>query len=646
MQFSKFPAFITPDGRKVPLHTGWKLEATTEQKQLDAWEAHYRPGLGDRFLFGIPCGEVNGIYALDIDIKGNGWQTIQEHQLQIPDTPHQKTRSGGSHIIFKYPKGSGLGNPVKFLPGLDARGEGGWIADYGLTVDRPIADIPEWLLQAVVKRHAAVAPTPGDSPYLISQSVAARMISEMLQLVRTAPEGEGNNVLNAQAFEMGRVLTTRAISREEAELLLYNAAIERGRGDYEARATIKSGLDSGSVVPLTCPFGVPQPMQGLIPAPPGPASRWTPRQLTVFDLLNTSKLKRPQLYADWSTRDISIVNADGGTGKTTMLLQEAVCMAIGERFMGLECREPGGKTLFITGEDTAEKLAAILGQIMKQMGMFKDPNDTRVQKVLDCVLIKNEYDMCFVTKTQQGFYVLDPLALAKVREACEDIRPMKVVIDPFASFSGPESAANDTAQASIKFARSIVREFDCCFEFVNHLAKEASRIKDMTQFGGRGASAIPSHSRVSKSMRRLGDEELKDYLDFDLEPEQTAVLVMVNKFTDGSPLYMKPFVMIREGYMFSRYEINKAADVATVDHITEVFNWVKKMRADKKYPSKPVIYSQFMGKAGFSKQKITDTINHLQFFGHEGVRFCIQDHPNATDKTKVIVLINEDGVEV
>jgi len=46
--------------------------------------------------------------------------------------------------------------------------------------------------------------------------------------------------------------------------------------------------------------------------------------------------------------------------------------------------------LFITGEDTVAKLGAMLGAILKQMGLMDGTpeNEIKVRKVMDNVLIK------------------------------------------------------------------------------------------------------------------------------------------------------------------------------------------------------------------------------------------------------------------
>lgn len=87
------------------------------------------------------------------------------------------------------------------------------------------------------------------------------------------------------------------------------------------------------------------------------------------------------MFQDWSTEDICITTADGGTGKTTMKLYEAVCLALGERFLGFDCKQTG-KTLFITGEDTQQKLGAMLGAIMQQMGLFNGTPENEVKSKL------------------------------------------------------------------------------------------------------------------------------------------------------------------------------------------------------------------------------------------------------------------------
>ena len=118
-------------------------------------------------------------------------------------------------------------------------------------------------------------------------------------------------------------------------------------------------------------------------------------------------LRKPQLFRNWSTQDFAITTADGGTGKTTLKLYEAVCLALGDRFLGFDCVNPG-RTLFITGEDTDKKLAAMLGAILEQLGLFEDApgNAEKVQTILNSIVIKKDSDLCLVAKDRATNFLI------------------------------------------------------------------------------------------------------------------------------------------------------------------------------------------------------------------------------------------------
>jgi putative DNA primase/helicase len=100
---------------------------------------------------GVVTGVVSGIIALDVD---PGADLSGKH---IPITPRVKT-GRGEHFIFKHP-GFDVPNAVKIAPGLDVRGDGGYIVappsthpngkQYEWIVspeEVEPADPPEWLL--------------------------------------------------------------------------------------------------------------------------------------------------------------------------------------------------------------------------------------------------------------------------------------------------------------------------------------------------------------------------------------------------------------------------------------------------------------------------------------------------------------------
>lgn len=79
---------------------------------------------------GMPTGAVNGGFVLDIDPRHGGNETfaqlISEHG-PLPPTWQAKTQSGGTHYFFKWDDNRPVGNRANVLPGLDIRGDGGYV---------------------------------------------------------------------------------------------------------------------------------------------------------------------------------------------------------------------------------------------------------------------------------------------------------------------------------------------------------------------------------------------------------------------------------------------------------------------------------------------------------------------------------------
>lgn len=638
--FKVFPATLTSDGRKMPLIENWQALATTDMKQIDKWRQQFGSNLK---IFGVPCGKENGLLTLDVDVKKfNGFETLKAHNLTLPNTMYQKTPSGGAHYIFHYPKDNrDYRNRVNFLPGLDIRSEGGWIAWYGAN-SFPITDAPSWLMDASVGnegpqylRGESIVSTP---------SIAAPQLEAILDSVRNAADGERNHTLNTAAFKVGQLIASGGVARDYAESVLYHEAVKIGLHPKEIQATLNSGLKGGVAKPIVSPFGVPDAtgLPQLIEVKP-----WKPEAFTVHDLFNTTHLKKPQLFKDWSTQDIHITTADGGTGKTTLKLYEAICLAIGERFLGFDCMGEG-KTLFITGEDSAKKLGAMIGAIAKQMGILND--SVRLNKVLSNILVKKDTDLCLITKDKQGFLHPNLTAMDAIIQTIHDFKPNMIVFDPISSFWGSEAALNDMAKAVSKFMMRLLEESNACIEMINHMGKQSSSTKDMTQFAGRGGTGLPSHARVSRVLRVVGEDEYLELTGEELPDNQSAMMCNVAKFTDGSPLINKPFLIIREGYLFTRKSLDAPKVREERNNMSDnerVFKFISQCRAEGKYPTKSVVVAHFATiKDKLSKARTEHALTGLIFQGYENKRILQVQGPDATTKEKVLVIADLDGNEL
>jgi len=648
MDFKVFPATLIQDGdkvNKVPLIKGWQQAATNNPEQIKLWENIFR----DRLKFwGIPTGQTNGIFALDIDVKNsNGWDYLKQQGHIIPDTLRQNTPSGGAHFLFKTNPGIHYPNTVNQKTGIDTRGDGGWIAYYNFINDKPLLEAPDWLL----KRGPAPVVEPQASTVKVSPEIAQGIIETALETIRDAPEGESNDILNTQSYILGQLIASQSITREYAEAALFRAAKERGKPDYEAMATIRSGLDGGGKKPLTSPFGDAAPVPSFpIPPPPEPEERWTPRCFTDQELHDTTSLRKPQLFKHWSTEDIHITTADGGTGKTTLKLYEAICLALGVPFLGFQCTQPG-KTLFITGEDTKRKLGAMIGVICRDMGLFNNnPGNNELIKIVKAsVIVKKDADMCLIAKDRQNFLHANTMALKKVMEAVEDIKPKMIVFDPISSFWGSESMLNDMNKAVSKFMSSLAEQSGACVEMINHMGKQSSANKDMGQFAGRGGTGLPSHSRVSRVLRPVDEKEYLELTGDTLDDQQSCIMCNVNKFTDGSPLYMKPFLVIREGFNFRRKSLTDMKvreEEQKLSDVARVFAFIKEARNNGLFPTRNVVKARFMADGELSLTKLTNAINMLVYQGHMGELIKEVENPDAEVRDQCFIITDKDGTEL
>ena len=171
--FSVFP--IVPNGKiPYPGTKGFK-DAT---KDADAVTRMFGQRAGANVA--IATGKVSGVFVVDEDNHHgiDGHESLLELEKQfgkLPETVECLTPSGGRHLYFKYFEGQG--NRAAIRPGVDIRGEGGYVLvppssaggrEYVWEAahhpdDVAIAEAPAWLIDllkapAEAPQNAPVAP--------------------------------------------------------------------------------------------------------------------------------------------------------------------------------------------------------------------------------------------------------------------------------------------------------------------------------------------------------------------------------------------------------------------------------------------------------------------------------------------------------
>lgn len=227
---------IIPRGKRPSV--AWEIyqKRLSTETELASWF-----GNGTSANVGIVTGHVSGVIVLDVD-GPEGAESLRGREM--PPTPTTKT-ARGEHRYFRWP-GFPVKNAVRLAPGLDIRGDGGFVvcppsihesgAVYQWTIgleDVPFADVPAWLLSLLAQPTKTAPSSP--------------------QVGETIPEGTRNDVL----FRLGASLRAKGLGQ---------AAIEAALQE-ENRARCRPPLDAAEVESIAQSAGRYAPGQPA-PAPP------------------------------------------------------------------------------------------------------------------------------------------------------------------------------------------------------------------------------------------------------------------------------------------------------------------------------------------------------------------------------------------
>jgi putative DNA primase/helicase len=203
------PVFPCESGGKRPRTRNGLHDASTDPKQIELWwRADGNANVGLR------TGSVSRLVVLDVDgDEGTvSLRDLERENGQLPRTASVVTPRGGAHFYFRYP-GSEIRNSAGQLgPGLDIRGDGGYVLvppSIGATGRRYEPDercapapLPAWLLDRLRGQTTlSTAPVPA---------------SEWIAIVRDGlPEGQRNHGL---ARLVGHLLARNVDARLVREL--------------------------------------------------------------------------------------------------------------------------------------------------------------------------------------------------------------------------------------------------------------------------------------------------------------------------------------------------------------------------------------------------------------------------------------------
>jgi hypothetical protein len=168
---------------KHPLQNGWKNEATLDFENISK-AFNQQPNSN----FGVRTG--NGLIVLDVDPRHHGDKSLRDLISEYGNLPPTVTvltgSNGGYHYYFRTSHPIPIGNKTNLRPGLDIRGDGGFLVapgsrhlsgrEYVFEVNSNpengavIAEIPTWLLQMILVQEK-IKRQPVDMAKLIETSL-------------------------------------------------------------------------------------------------------------------------------------------------------------------------------------------------------------------------------------------------------------------------------------------------------------------------------------------------------------------------------------------------------------------------------------------------------------------------------------------
>jgi hypothetical protein len=220
---------------------------------------------------GLATGPGSGLVVIDVGPTHGGHRSLDQLQSlmgSLPVTLTARTGSGGRHLFYEHPgvevrntagRLPGVTGP---LPGLDLRGDGGYVAapsrhasgDISRWVDPDAAPAPApaWLhppSRATFPTGGPPRPAPKGGGSRYGLAALRREVAD----VRAAPVGDRNNRLNRAAFSLGMLTAGGELDPTHVEAELLAAAADLGLPVTEAAASVRSGLRAGSREPRRRP---------------------------------------------------------------------------------------------------------------------------------------------------------------------------------------------------------------------------------------------------------------------------------------------------------------------------------------------------------------------------------------------------------
>jgi RecA-family ATPase len=494
----------SPGKHPHSLATHGHLDATTNTETIESWfELDPQAGVG------VAC-ERSGLVVLDIDPRNGGTKTLakleSEHGPLISNCM-ASTQGGGVHRIFKAaPSGS---YPSTLGPGLDVKHQGyicvepthgsngfyKWCDGHKPVESLNLSHLPNWIsnqaLTSSGSRHIRAGSIIVDEGIYNDLASALNVIPPDIGYDNWLKVLYGLSRLHQldKAKNIARNWSTRSVkpghTLEAFNTKWSSVCKESSSTSYETTFYLADQHDrtwrDSLNLSIQKPFPISDPLAQKI------------RPFSMEELL-AAQLYPRVLIKNYLYADLRNLIAAGGIGKTTMLIIEAICAALGRPIWGFEVPKPF-RTVFVTKEDPREIFAGRLREAMAEMRLGESEKTQVLSMVYVVDLRGDSRKLAHVGPG--GTITPDEKHLNALIEHILPIKPDRIIFDPLVSFTVGESHVNEAEQGVVEAARYIMRKIpNIAVDVVHHTGKANARNMAVDQYAGRNGSALPDGSRM------------------------------------------------------------------------------------------------------------------------------------------------------
>lgn len=199
---------------------------------------------------------------------------------------------------------------------------------------------------------------------------------------------------------------------------------------------------------------------------------------------------------------VTILNGDGGTGKSLLSLQLAVATVMGELWIGRNCRQ--GKCLFVTAEDDIDELHRRLVDISNNLQVGISGMDGLVISSL-----AGEDALMAVPSGKSNIIKATPL-FESLEQQVKDLQPTLVVLDTLADLFGGEENQRAQARQFIGMLRGLAIHHDTTVLLLAHPSLAGMSTGTGTSGSTGWSNSVRSRLYLERIKGEKGDEDDPD----------------------------------------------------------------------------------------------------------------------------------------